>query len=190
VPLLFLGVALLAVATFFLAFVALSLVGRYRAGTVRRRARGWLTTVNLVSMLLSTAIFLVGAAITTFWVPRALPYAALGLATGAVVGLLGLAATRWEAGGELHYTPNRWLVLALTLLVTARIAWGLWRGWSTWRAAPEDPAWLEALGAAQSLAAGGVVIGYYLAYTAGVRRRLLRHQRAFGTTGRLPRSWG
>ena len=89
---------------------------------------------------------------------------------------VGLRLTRWEpASGGLHYTPNRWLVLAITLVVTGRLFYGFWRGWHTWRAGPADGSWLAAAGVAGSMAAGAVVLGYYLAYWIGVRRRIRRH---------------
>jgi hypothetical protein len=179
VPLLVLAFALLALLLLFVLLLPLSLLQRYRVGKARRLARGWMVTTNLVSMLISTAIFLAGAAVTSLWVPRALPYALLGLVGGCLVGLLGLLASRWEpTPAGLHYTPNRFLVLAVTLVVAARIGYGLWRGWRTWQSNPGDTSWLEALGVAGSLAAGGVVIGYYVAYFAGLRRRVSRHRRA------------
>lgn len=179
-PLLLVLLVLLGVMLLVALMIPLSLVGRYRAGKARRRARGWMATVNIVSLLLSAFVFLTAAALTTYWVPRALPWSAAGLGTGMVVGLIGLAITRWEPAGEaLHYTPNRWLVLALTLLVTARILYGFWRGWHAWREAPGEGSWLAALGIETSMAAGGVVIGYYLLYFAGLRWRLRRHERRF-----------
>jgi hypothetical protein len=188
VPLLVLAAGLLLLIALFLVTLPLTLVQRYRAGTSRRRARGWVLTLNLVSMLISVGFFLVAVAITSLWVPRALPYGALGLLGGVVLGLLGLAASRWEAvAGELHYTPNRWLVLTLTLVVAARVAYGLWRGWHAWGASAGDTAWLETIGAAESMAAGALVIGYYLAYTAGLWRRLRRERRQVVRPRRLPR---
>jgi hypothetical protein len=93
-----------------------------------------------------------------------------------VLGLVGLAVSRWEfSPGSLHYTPNRWLVLGITLVVTARLAFGFWRSWHAWRAAPDGMSWAAASGAAGSLAAGAIVLGYYLTYWIGVRRRLRRH---------------
>ncbi|HET8773934.1 MAG TPA: hypothetical protein VFP80_09095 [Thermoanaerobaculia bacterium] len=93
----------------------------------------------------------------------------------AVLGLLGLVLTRWEREGPLlFYTPSRLLVLAVTLMVTLRIAYGFWRGWHAWRAAQEGTSWIAAIGIPGSLAAGAVVIGYYLVYWAGVRSRAVR----------------
>ena len=119
------------------------------------------------------ALFLMGAALTNIWVPRALAYTLAGLAGGFALGLLGLVLTRWEISPRgVHYTPNRALILMITLLVTARLFYGLWRGWHNWRAAVGGDSWLAQSGAEGSLAAGAVVLGYYVIYWAGVRRRL------------------
>lgn len=115
---------------------------------------------------------------TSFWVPNALRYSVMGLAGGGLLGIVGLWLSRWEhAPQSLHYTPNRWLVLAITLVVTSRMVYGLWRGWQAWGSTPDKSSWLAAAGAAGSLAAGAVVLGYYLVYWAGISRRLKRHKR-------------
>jgi hypothetical protein len=170
-------VALAAVVVFvvlaFIALLPLSLVQRYRVGTARRPARNWIITINLLALSLSTGIFLMSSALTNIWVPRAFSHALIGLALGCVLGVLGLALTRWEPRPDaLFYTPNRWLVLGITLTVTARVIYGFWRTWQAWRLGFEDPSWVAASGAAGSLAAGAVVLGYYLIYWTGVRRRL------------------
>ena len=153
----------------------LALVLRYRAGTARRQARGWVATLNLVALAISTSLFLLGAGLTSIWVPHALSYSLLGLLGGIALGIIGLWLSRWErAPQSLHYTPNRWLVLGVTLVVTARLLYGLWRGWNTWRHAGET-SWLAAFGVAGSMAAGAVVLGYYLSYWMGVLRRLRQH---------------
>jgi hypothetical protein len=177
VPLLLLAAVLLFVIVFSVVLLPLSLLQRYRVGTARRPARGWMVALNLAGLSLSTVIFLVTAAFTNAWIPEAFRYALMGLATGCVLGLVGLALTRWEAGiRSLHYTPNRWLVLGITLVVTARVGYGFWRTWHAWRAAYEHTALIAASGVAGSLAAGGVVLGYYVIYWAGVRRRIRRFQ--------------
>ena len=158
-----------------IALVPISLVQRYRMGTSRQRARGWLASLNLAGLSLSAIIVLVSAAVTSVWVPHAFTYTAGGLATGCALGIVGLWLTRWEpASGSLHYTPNRPLVLAITLVVVARILYGFWRGIHTWRAGVDGASWFGAAGIAGSMAAGAVVLGYYLAYWIGVRRRLRR----------------
>src|SRR5918995_4960458 len=117
-------VALAGVALFMVLVVALmplSLVLRYRAGTARRLARGWVATINVLAVALSAALFLVVAAVTSAWVPGAFTHALAGLAGGCLLGLFGLWLSRWEAAPRsLHYTPNRWLVLTITLVVTSR----------------------------------------------------------------------
>jgi hypothetical protein len=158
------------------ALVPVSLVQRYRMGTSRQRARGWLATVNLAGLALSAAFFLAGAAMSSAWVPDAFTYSAAGFVSGCLLGMIGLRLTRWEASsGSLHFTPSRLLVLGVTLLVTSRLLYGFWRGVHAWRAGVEGVAWFGAAGVAGSMAAGGVVLGYYLAYWAGVRRRHKRH---------------
>src|SRR4051812_25389767 len=158
-----------------IALVPFSLWQRYRLGTSRQRARGWLATLNLVGLSLSAIVFLVSAGFTSFWVPNALRYSAAGLLGGCILGVIGLRLTRWEPSRDaLHYTPNRLLVLAITLLVTARIGYGLWRTVHAWHTGLGDVAWYGVSTISGSMAAGAVVLGYYLAYWLGVRRRILR----------------
>lgn len=159
----------------FVALIPIALVQRYRMGTARQRAKGWLAAINIAGFGLSAGMFLGTAALTSIWVPGAFTYTAAGLATGCVLGMAGLWLTRWEpAPGSLYYTPNRWLVLAITLAVTGRVLFGFWRAWHTWGAGLDDASWFAAAGVAESMAAGAVVLGYYLAYWIGVRRRIRR----------------
>ncbi len=168
----------LVLALFFLVLVLsmpLSLVMRYRAGTARRLGRRWVATLNLVMLALSVVIFLWAAAITSFWVPDAFRYSLFGLIGGGLLGLLGLTLTRWEKMRQaLYYTPHRWLILLITLAVTARLLYGLWRIWHAWRTSGPDTSWVASAGVAGSMAVGAVVLGYYLTYSAGVRWRLRR----------------
>jgi hypothetical protein len=97
---------------------------------------------------------------------------------GAVLGLIGTAMTHWEyIGGRVQYTPNRWLVLAVTLVVAARVSYGFWRSWEAWRASVDSMAWVAASGVAGSMSAGAAVLGYYLIFWMDVRRRVRRYQR-------------
>jgi hypothetical protein len=177
VPLVVLVAVLLLTIVAGIALMPVALVLRYRTGTARRTARGWVVTTNFVGIALSTVIFLAGAAVTAYWVPAAFTYSLIGLAVGFALGIAGLALSRWEPGPRgLIYTPNRWLVLAITVMVTGRILFGFWRGWETWRAGFEGTSLLVSAGVAKSLGAGAVVLGYYLIYWGGVRRRLRRHR--------------
>jgi hypothetical protein len=178
-PFIAVAVLLLVVLAAF-ALMPLSLVLRYRAGTARRLARGWVAAINALGLTLSAALFLAAAAVTGVWVPQAFIHGLAGLTGGCLLGVLGLWLTRWEVTPRsLHYTPNRWLVLAITLVVTSRLVYGFWRGWQTWRSMRGDTSWLAASGAAGALAAGAIVLGYYLTFWVGVWRRLKRHRRTW-----------
>jgi hypothetical protein len=160
-----------------LALMPLILIQRYRVGTSRRTARPWLATVNVALMAFSALCFLAGAAVTTVWVPNAFTGAAAGLALGAVLGLAGLALTRWEpTAATLHYTPNRWLVLVVTFAISARVLYGFWRSWTVAQSGVSGTPIVMAFGIPESLAVGGMVIGYYFAYGLGVRRRIRKWQ--------------
>ena len=159
----------------FIALIPFAIIQRFRRGTMRTRAIGWMIALNFFGTALSVMFFLLGALVTTQWIPGTLTYTAAGLGVGVALGMLGLALTRWEiAGGRLYYTPNRWLVLTITVVVTCRVAYGFWRSWEAWQAAMDRMAWVAASGVATSMSAGAVVLGYYLIYWCGVRRRLRR----------------
>jgi hypothetical protein len=181
VPLLFVVAAFAAVILAAIVLTPISLLMRYRVSTSRRAARGWLAAINLTGIVATTMLFFLSAAIAGRWVPGALLYTIGGFVAGCILGLLGLAASRWEPSPRgLYYTPNRWLVLAITLLVAGRVAYGFWRAWASWRAGLSGESWVVVSGLAGSLAAGAVVLGYYTVYWAGVRRRLARYRRPAG----------
>ena len=161
-----------------IALMPLILLQRYRAGSARRLARPWIATLNVVAMIFSASFFLFMSAVTNAWVPNAFTSALTGMAIGCMLGIIGLWISRWEpTARSLHYTPNRWLVLVITLVVTARVLYGFWRGWTTLGAAADDTSFLTAFGIAGSLGAGAIVLGYYLAYGIGLRRRIATWQR-------------
>lgn len=145
---------------------------RYRMGRARRRAVRWVVSLNAWSLLVSVLLFLASAWLAGYWVDTALTHAVIGLLAGMLVGIAGLALTRFEATPQgVFYTPNRWLVLALTLVVAARIGYGLYRMEQAW-VADAHAAWLSQQGSV--LAVGGLLLGHYLAYAWGLRRRLRR----------------
>jgi hypothetical protein len=177
VPLIPLVVVLLLVVALILT-IPLSLFLRFRAGTVRRLGRRWVVTLNLLMIVLSIGFFLYVAAITSFWVSGALRYSLFGLMGGCFLGLLGLVLTRWEQTPRaLYYTPNRWLILVITLAVMARLLYGVSRIWHGWHTSGPDESWLKTAGIAGSLALGAVMLGYYVTYLAGVRWRLGRRDK-------------
>jgi hypothetical protein len=175
VPLLLL---LLALPIIVLALMPLILLQRYRVGSARRLARPWAASLTLGAMVFSAVFFLFFAALTALWVPRAFTLAAAGLTVGVGLGAFGLWLTRWEPTPRtLHYTPNRWLVLLVTLVVSARMVYGLWRSWTAIGFGASSAGVVGAFGVAEAVGAGAIVIGYYLAYSAGVRWRIGRWQR-------------
>lgn len=161
-----------------IALTPLMLIQRYRVGSARRLARPWMATLAVVSMAFSAIFLLFSAAVTNIWIPQSFSFAAMGLGLGVVLGLLGLALTKWESMPQsLHYTANRWLVLMITLVVTVRVLFGLYRSILFAEGNLTATSAIAAFGIPQSLAAGAIVIGYYLAYTAGVRWRIRVWQR-------------
>lgn len=162
--------AVLLLAVFFVAATPFLLIIRFRLGVMRRPARRWIATINVFSLLASAALFLWVAALTNSWVPDAFRYSLIGLIAGVLLGMLGLGLTRWEPTDRaLYYTPNRWLVLLITIAVTTRLLFGLWRIWHAWRTTGHDGSWLASAGISGSMAVGALVLGYYLAYFSGVR---------------------
>lgn len=149
-----------------------SMWARYASGKARRRAHGWVVRINTWMLTASLPIFMLSAWIGARWMPDAVRDAGVGLLVGCLLGILSLWLTRFEHdNGGFHYTPNRWLVLGLTLLVAARLGAGLWLTWRHLAASGADPAaaWLQARG---WMGVAGVLFGYYLAYGWGLRARL------------------
>ncbi len=161
----------------FAGVILLSLALRYRAGTARRQGRGWVATMNVWVTSFSAALFLCFTFLISFWLGPTLRFALTGMAIGAVLGLLGLAVTRWESQSEgLFYTPSRWLALLVMLAIAARLVYSWWHGLH--HNAPGDQYWLtNASGTQLSVAVAAGLIGYYLVYAIGVRIRITRHEK-------------
>jgi hypothetical protein len=159
--------------------VLLSLALRYRAGTARRQARRWVASLNLWVTSASAVFFLSFTFLLSFWVGSAFRFALIGMACGGILGLLGLALTRWESRCEgLFYTPSRWLAVVITLAIAARFIYGWWRATHFNSTAPGDQHWLiTASGTQLSLAVAAGLISYYLIYSIGVRLRITRQER-------------
>ncbi len=158
--------------------VLLSLALRYRAGTSRRQARRWVASLNVWATSFSAVFFLSFTLLLSFWVDSAFRFALIGLCIGGILGLLGLALTRWESRPEaLFYTPSRWLALIVTLAIAARFVYGWWRATHPGNSGLGDQHWLvTASGTQLSLAVAAGLIGYYLVYSIGVRLRVRRHE--------------
>ncbi len=156
--------------------VLLSLALRYRAGTARRQGRGWVASLNVWLTILSAVLFLSFTFLISFWLGTAFRFALIGMGFGGILGLLGLAMTRWESQREgLFYTPSRWLALLVTLAIAARFVYAWWHATHSGSSAPGDQHWLmTASGTELSLAAAAGLIGYYLVYSIGVRLQITR----------------
>ena len=158
--------------------VLLSLALRYRAGTARRQGRRWAASLNVWMTSFSAVLFFSLTFLFSFWVGSAFRFALIGMGFGAILGVLGLAMTRWESQPEgLFYTPSRWLALIVTLAIAARFVYGWWRATHSGSSAPGDQHWLmTASGTELSLAVAAGLIAYYLVYSIGVRLQIARHE--------------
>lgn len=173
-PLLLIPALVLALFALWVVLLPLSLWARYRSGRARRRAHGWMVRGNAWMLAVSLPIFVFSSWISTRWVPDALREASIGLLVGALLGIISLWLTRFERHDQtLWYTPNRWLMLALTIVLAMRILAGLWVGWRHLanHAHSALGAWLDA-GALAGIA--GLFLGYGVAYWWGLRARLPR----------------
>ena len=161
--------------------VLLTLALRYRAGTARRQARRWVASLNVWATSFSAVFFLSFAFLLSFWIGPALRFTLIGMCVGGILGLLGLAMTRWEnQPGGLFYTPSRWLALLVTFAIAARFIYGWWRAMHAGSSisADGDRHWLiTASGTELSLAVAAGLISYYLVYSIGVRLQLTRYER-------------
>jgi hypothetical protein len=162
----------------FCGVVLLSLALRYRAGTARRQARRWVASMNVWMTSFSAVFFLSFTLLLSFWVASAFRFALIGICLGGILGLLGLALTRWESRPEgLFYTPSRWLAFIIVSAIAARIVYGWWRATHPGSSALGDQHWLTtASGTQLSLAIAAGLIGYYLVYSIGVRLLLTRYE--------------
>ena len=160
--------------------ILLSLALRYRAGTARRQARRWVAGLNVWMTSFSAVFFLSFTVLLSFWVGSAFGYALTGMCVGGILGLLGLAMTRWESQDEgLFYTPSRWLAFLIVFAIAAHFVYGWWRATHSGSSvsAPGGQHWLiTASGTQLSLAVAAGLIGYYLVYSIGVRLQLTRHE--------------
>ena len=163
--------------------VLLSLALRYRAGTARRQARRWVTTLNVWMTSFSAIFFLLFTLLLSIWVASAFRFALIGMAVGGILGVLGLTLTRWESRPEgFFYTPSRWLAFIIVFAIAARVVYGWWHATHSGSSGTADQhSLITASGTQLSLAIAAGLIGYYLVYSIGVRLRMelmgQRHRR-------------
>src|SRR5437763_1048567 len=125
--------------------ILLSLALRYRAGTARRQGRRWVASLNVWATCFSAVFFLSFTLLLSFWIGSAFRFALIGIGVGAILGLFGLAMTRWESRSEgLFYTPSRWLAFIIVSAIAVRLVYGWWRATHSGSNATGDPHWLRA----------------------------------------------
>ena len=166
-----------------LGVVLLSLALRYRAGTARRLARRWVATLNLCMTSFSAVFFISFTLLLSFWIGSAFRFSLIGMGVGGILGLLGLALTRWESRPEgLFYTPSRWLAFIIVFAIAARVVYGWWHATHPGSSAPGHQHWLiTASGTQLSLAVAAGLIGYYLVYSIGVRLRFRWYEQCWSS---------
>ena len=118
--------------------------------------------MNVWATSFSAFFFLSFTFLVSFWVESAFRFALIGIGVGGILGLLGLAMTRWESESErLFYTPSRWLALIVPLAIVARFAYGWWRATHSASSASSGQNWLIAASRTQlSLAVAAGLIAY------------------------------
>jgi hypothetical protein len=135
------------------------MVGRQRLSGVRP----WATLI-----IFPLIILMLGAG--TLAHPEGLWVLAAGLIAGALLGLFGIAKTKFESTSEgLFYTPNVHLGMALSLLLVVRLAFRLVQ------VITADPQALqrgpdEFARSPLTLCVFGLLAGYYIAYAIGLVR--------------------
>lgn len=173
-PLLLIPLAFLILLALWLVLLPFSLWQRFRYGKSRRRVLPWLVGLNAWTLLATTVVFFVINAILQWWFPHNLLQAVAGWLAGVALGIVALWLARFERLHDgLYVTPNLWLVLALTLLVAARVIASfvqMFRQGSAWWSGEAISAdWHSGL-----VAVAGLLLGYALAFQWGLRRRLRR----------------
>lgn len=171
-PLLLIPLLVAAVFALWALLLPFALLQRYRSGKARRRAQPLAVRINAWMLLASVPLLVFGAWVSSHWIPCAVTSALAGLGIGIVIGIAGLWLSRFEVTPRgLYYTPPAWLVLALTGLVAARIGLGVWQALQRWQVGAALPAALA--DHASLFAVAGVLLGYYVAYAWGLKRRLV-----------------
>jgi hypothetical protein len=101
---------------------------------------------------------------------------AAGLLGGVLLGMLALRFTRFEIDGANDcYVPNPWIGLALTTLLLGRLLYRFMALYPVMTHATAGAGYAAYQRSPLTLAIFGLLIGYYVAYYAGL---LLHHRRA------------
>ena len=142
------------------------LVGRQRLS----RVRPWIT-LTVFPLLLAMLCFAARAHV------ERLGWLAGGLGLGALLGVFGLARTRFEPAPEgLFYTPNAHLGIALSILFVARL---IYRAVEVYALEPGVRHGMDDFARSTvTLAVFGLLAGYYIVYAIGLIRWRFQVHRA------------
>ena len=182
--LLIIPLAFLIILILWMILLPLSLIQRYRTGKSRHRVRPLLLKFNSWTLVISAFVFLFSAWIGHYWFANALMYASIGLIAGLLLGCVGLALTRYEVREQtLYYTPNRFLLLGLLLMIVLRLGLGVWRMLSLAAGADNaaDMQYSFLADHANLYLFGGIILGHYVMYMWGIRgklRKIMRPKKA------------
>jgi hypothetical protein len=154
------------------ALIAWRLYRRARRSFGRQRVRAGALWVSIGLLTALTVLFITTAVIGPAHDPRVLEGLIAGIGCGAALGYVGLRHTKFEVTSEgRFYTPHTYIGLLVTALFVGRL---LYRYLSVYNGAlPTAPA---GDGAAMfhgpfTLAAFGVVVGYYVLFYLGILQR-------------------
>ena len=144
---------------------------RFRANVGKQPVEPSRKVRAIVIWSLLGALFLWAAA--THSVPS-LEAAAGGLIAGFLLGVVGLRLTQFHSDEKgLHYTPNPYIGIGVTMLLVARFVYRMFVLYSTPQLAPQpggDP-FAQLTQSPLTLSMITLTVGYYLMYTAGVLYR-------------------
>lgn len=139
----------------------------------------------MLRVVVFAALGLIGLA-ATIAAPRVLGAGVAGIAAGALLGAWGVRLTRFERDASgAWYTPNAYLGIGVTALFLARLVYRLVVLYPTWAAfgaaqaagsaAPMAPLPPTALHSPLTFALFGLLVGYYVAYYAGLIEASRQH---------------
>ena len=152
------------------ALILLALYRRFRRLFGRQPLRPTRIKVRIVLLSLVTLLLVVRSLLSTNLAAAGLA----GLAAGAALAYVGLRLTRFDSmPGGIFYTPNGYIGAILSALLLSRIVYRFQVIYPVFQAAQADDA--NPFAAFQrsplTFALFGIVIGYYLAYYAGLLLR-------------------
>lgn len=152
------------------ALILLALYRRFRRLFGRQPLRPTRIKVRIALLSLVTLLLLVRSLHSTNLAAAGL----VGLAAGAALAYVGLRLTRFDSmPGGIFYTPNGYIGAILSTLLLSRIVYRFQVIYPAFQAAQADDA--NPFAAFQrsplTFALFGIVVGYYLAYYAGLLLR-------------------